>query len=47
MGSPSALNPVGILLTLGGFIALRKWKLSPVLVMVLCGLLNLAWGLAV
>ena len=47
MGSPSAHNPVGILLTLGGFFALRKWKLSPVLVMVLCGLLNLAWGLAV
>lgn len=47
MGSPSSLNPVGIFLTLAGFIALRKWKLSPVLVMVLCGLLNLAWGLAV
>ena len=47
MGSPSALNPVGIVLTLAGFVALRKWRLSPVLVMVLCGLLNLAWGLAV
>ena len=47
MGSPSSLNPVGIVLTLAGFVALRKWKLSPVLVMVLCGLLNLAWGLAV
>ena len=47
MGSPSPLNPLGILLTLAGFVALRKWKLSPVLVMVLCGLLNLAWGLAV
>lgn len=47
MGSPSSLNPLGILLTLAGFVALRKWKLSPVQVMVLCGLLNLAWGLAV
>lgn len=47
MGVPPALNPVGIVLTLAGFVALRKWKLSPVLVMVLCGLLNLAWGLAV
>ena len=47
MGSPSSLNPLGIVLTLAGFVALRKWRLSPVLVMVLCGLLNLAWGLAV
>ena len=47
MGSPSALNPVGIVLSLAGFAALRKWRLSPVLVMVVCGLLNLAWGLAV
>lgn len=47
MGSPSSLNPLGIVLTLAGFVALRKWKLNPVLVMVLCGLLNLAWGLAV
>ena len=46
-GGPSAWNPVGIFLTLAGFVALRKWKLSPVLVMVLCGVANLLWGLAV
>lgn len=47
MGGTSAWNPVGIFLTLAGFVALRKRKLSPVLVMVLCGVANLLWGLAV
>lgn len=49
IGGPalSACNPVGIFLVIAGFFALRKWKLSPVLVMVLCGAANLLWGLAV
>ena len=47
MDGTSAWNPVDIFLTLAGFVALRKWKLSPVLVMVLCGVANLLWGLAV
>lgn len=45
MGQPPAIHPVGILLVIMGFLALRLGKLSPVLVMVLCGVANLAVGL--
>ena len=34
-------NYIGILLFAGAFFVLRKWKINPILVLVLCGALNL------
>lgn len=47
-GKPMALSNVhwvGLLSFLAAFIALRKWKLNPILVMCLCGAANLLIGI--
>lgn len=40
--SLATTNFIGILLFAGAFFVLRKWKLNPILVLVICGGLNLA-----
>lgn len=43
--NPDTFHPVSLVLFLVAFIVLRKWKCSPILVMVLCGIANLAVSL--
>ncbi|MBQ6475984.1 MAG: chromate transporter [Clostridia bacterium] len=42
----SKTNWIGLILFVSAFFALRKFKLNPILVMVLCGALNLLLGVA-
>ena len=41
----SSVNIVELLLFIAAFIALRKWKLNPILIMCLCGIGNLLFSL--
>ena len=41
----SSVNVFALLLFIAAFIALRKWKLNPILIMCLCGVANLFFTL--